>query len=66
MQSNNKTNIMLDNFTFVVAVRKGSKRVKNKNIKKFGDSSLIELKLDQIRRLFKSVKILVSSDCPKC
>jgi CMP-N-acetylneuraminic acid synthetase len=57
---------MLDNFTFVVAVRKGSKRVKNKNIKKFGDSSLIELKLDQIRRLFKSVKILVSSDCPKC
>ena len=52
-------------YTFVVAVRKGSQRIKNKNIKKFGNSSLLELKLKQIRRVSKNAKILLSSDCRK-
>ena len=42
---------MLDNFTFVVAVRKGSKRAKNKNIKKFGDSSLSLIRLEDYLNL---------------
>ena len=56
---------LLKNYTFVVAVRKGSQRVKNKNIRKFGKSSLLEIKLRQIRRISKNAKILLSSDCPK-
>ena len=31
--------------TAVVAVRKGSQRVKNKNIRPFGNTNLLELKL---------------------
>ena len=31
--------------TAVVAVRAGSQRVKNKNIKPFGDSNMLEMKL---------------------
>ena len=53
------------NYTFIVAVRKGSQRVKNKNIRKFGTSSLLEMKLKQIRRISKDAKILLSSDCYK-
>ena len=56
---------MKKNLTFVVATRKGSKRVKNKNIRKFGNSSLLELKLKQIRRVFKQSRIFLSSDCSK-
>lgn len=56
---------MRHDITFVIATRKGSKRVKNKNTRKFGNSSLLEIKLKQIRRLFKSSKILLSSDCKK-
>ena len=52
-------------FTFIVAVRKGSQRVKNKNIRRFGDSSLVEMKLKQIRRIYNDARILLSSDCPK-
>jgi CMP-N,N'-diacetyllegionaminic acid synthase len=54
----------MTDLTFVVATRKGSKRVKNKNIRKFANSSLLEIKLRQIRRIFGSQKILLSSDCP--
>jgi len=56
---------MIKNITFVIATRKDSKRVKNKNIKKFGESSLLEIKLRQVRRLFKNPKIILSSDCAK-
>ena len=51
-------------FTFIVAV-KGKPRVKNKNIRRFGDSSLVEMKLKQIRRIYNDARILLSSDCPK-
>lgn len=51
--------------TFVIAVRKGSQRIKNKNIKKFANTSLLKIKLDQVRKSFKKNKILFSSDCEK-
>ena len=55
----------MNDITFIIAVRKGSQRIKNKNIRKFGDSSLLEIKLKQIRRVFKNAVILLSSDCKK-
>lgn len=56
---------MNKDLTFVIAVRKGSQRIKNKNIRKFADTSLLKIKLDQIRKSFKKSKILFSSDCTK-
>ncbi|MDC1096236.1 hypothetical protein OAS47_02830 [Pelagibacteraceae bacterium] len=55
----------MKNITFIIAVRKGSKRVKNKNTRKFGKYNLLEIKLKQIRRVYKSAKIFLSSDCQK-
>ena len=54
---------MIKDVTFVIAVRKGSKRVKNKNIRKFGHSNLLEIKLKQIKRIFGAKNIFLSSDC---
>src|SRR6056300_650936 len=56
---------MIKDLTFVIATRKGSQRVKNKNVKKFGNSSLLEIKLRQIKRTFQNPKIFLSTDCPK-
>ena len=53
----------MEDITYVVATRKGSKRIKNKNIKKFGKTNLLEIKLKQIRRIDQNSKILLSSDC---
>ena len=53
MERNNKTNIMI---TAIIPVRKGSQRVKNKNIKPFGGSSLLEIKMRLIRPYQVSVK----------
>lgn len=55
----------LTEITFVIAVRKGSIRVKNKNVRKFHNSSLLEVKLNQIRRLFPNSEILLSTNCQK-
>ena len=54
---------MIKDLTFVIATRKGSQRVKNKNVKKFGNSSLLEIKLKQIKRTFQNAKIVLSTDC---
>ena len=65
MEGNIKTNIMI---TALIPVRKGSQRVKNKNIKSFGDSSLLEIKIKSLLKLKKWNKIeeiIVSSDCDK-
>lgn len=56
---------MIEDITFVIAVRKGSKRIKNKNVKLFAGSSLLEIKLKQIKRIFKNPNILFSSNCKK-
>lgn len=56
---------MIKDLTFVIAVRKGSKRIANKNTKSFAGSSLLKIKLEQICRVFNKPKILFSSNCDK-
>ena len=50
--------------TALVPVRKGSVRVKNKNIKAFGDTTLLEHKIEQLQQVHLIENIVVSSDCP--
>jgi len=49
--------------TAVVAVRKGSQRIPNKNIKPFGDSNLLEMKLNLLKKVSNIDEIIVNSDC---
>ena len=49
--------------TAVVAVRKGSQRVPNKNIKPFGESNLLEMKLKVLLQVNGIDEIVVNSDC---
>jgi N-acylneuraminate cytidylyltransferase len=51
--------------TAIIPVRKGSQRVKNKNLKPFADSSLLEIKIKQLKKLSRLADIVVSSDCDK-
>ena len=51
--------------TAVVPVRKGSMRVKNKNLKPFADTNLLELKIKQLKQVKLVDDIVVSSDCEK-
>lgn len=46
----------------LVAVRSGSQRVVNKNIRPFGDSSLLEIKLEQLKRIPELDGIIVNSN----
>ena len=55
----------MKDLTFVIATRKGSKRIKNKNVRKFGRSNLLEIKIKQIKRINKKATILLSSNCQK-
>ena len=41
--------------TAVVAVRKGSQRIPNKNITPFGDSNLLEMKLKVLKANMKKI-----------
>ena len=56
---------MSKEITALIAVRKGSKRVPDKNIRDFGGSCLLEIKIRQLLRIKEITEILVSSDCPK-
>ena len=49
--------------TAVVAVRKGSQRIPNKNITPFGDSNLLEMKLNLLKKIETIDEIVVNSDC---
>ena len=49
----------------LVAVRSGSVRVINKNIKPFAGSSLLEIKLNQLKRISNLDGIVVNSNDPK-
>lgn len=51
--------------TAIIAVRKGSERVKNKNIKPFNDTSLLENKIKTLLKVKNLDSIVVSSDCSK-
>jgi len=46
----------------IVPVRKGSQRVKNKNIRKFSNTTLLEIKLKNLKKISDIDEILVSSD----
>lgn len=48
--------------TAVIPVRAGSTRVKNKNIRPFADSSLLEIKIEQLKAIPEIDMIIVSSD----
>ena len=47
----------------MVPVRAGSTRVQNKNIRKFYDTSLLELKLKVLKKIHGITQIVVSTDC---
>ena len=47
----------------LIAVRKGSQRIKNKNIRNFCGTSLLEIKVKQAMRCAKIDEVFVSSDC---
>jgi len=50
--------------TAIVPVRKGSQRVKNKNIKPFANSSLLQIKIGSLLKLGSLLEdIVVTSDC---
>ncbi len=49
----------------IIAVRKGSKRVIDKNIRPFADTSLLEIKIKQLLRTSGINEIIVSSDCER-
>ena len=51
--------------TAVIPVRKGSVRVKNKNLKPFAGSTLLEIKIKQLKSVKDIENIIVSSDCEK-
>lgn len=48
--------------TAVIPIRVGSERVKNKNLKKFGDTSLLELKIDNLLQVKRIDEIIVNTD----
>ena len=51
--------------TAIIPVRKGSVRVKNKNLKSFAGTNLLEIKIKQLKQINFIDKIIVSSDCDK-
>ena len=56
---------MSEKFTALIAVRQGSERVKNKNIRDFCGTSLLEIKIGQAMRCDLIDEVVVSSDCGK-
>lgn len=53
----------MKNIVAIVPVRKGSERVKNKNIRKFADTNLLTIKLNSLKKVQGISDIIVSSDC---
>lgn len=49
--------------TAIVPVRKGSQRVKNKNIRPFAGKTLLQIKLESLLQIKLIDKIVVSTDC---
>ena len=48
--------------TAVIPVRGGSTRIKDKNFRPFAGSSLLEVKIEQLKRINGINEILISSD----
>lgn len=53
----------MKSITAVVPVRKGSVRVKNKNLKPFAGKTLLQIKIEQLKQVSLIDNIVVSSDC---
>lgn len=49
--------------TAVIPVRKGSRRLKNKNVSPFSGKNLLTYKIDQLQKVSEISSIVVSSDC---
>jgi CMP-N-acetylneuraminic acid synthetase/phosphoglycolate phosphatase-like HAD superfamily hydrolase len=52
----------MKNLVALIAVRAGSQRVKNKNIRAFADSNLLEIKINQLKKVKQLDEIIVNSD----
>ena len=48
----------------IVPIRAGSQRVKNKNVRPFADTTLLEIKLKTLLQVTR-IDIVVDTDCPK-
>lgn len=48
--------------TAVIPIRKGSERVKDKNIRNFGDTNLLQLKIDELKKCKYFSNIVVNTD----
>ena len=57
--------IIKKKLTSIIGVRKGSQRVKNKNLRKFCSTTLLEIKIKQLKRIKDIDEIIVSSDSNK-
>ena len=55
--------LLENNIIAMVPVRAGSTRVQNKNIRKFADTNLLELKLKVLKKVNGITQIIVSTDC---
>ena len=55
--------LLENNIIAMVPVRAGSTRVPNKNIRKFADTNLLELKLRVLKKVNGINQIIVSTDC---
>ena len=57
---------MKQNITIIIPVRKNSKRLKNKNfINFFNQKSLLEIKIEQLKKIKYIDRIVISSDSLK-
>jgi len=59
-------NTMRKIITAVVPVRKGSQRVKSKNIRNFNGTNLLSIKLKVLKDVKIIDRIVVSTDCDEC
>ncbi len=55
----------IKNYIVVIPCRKGSKRLKNKNTKKFKNKKLYQFTVEQSLRIFEKKNIIVSTDDPE-
>tara|TARA_Y100000389_G_C17470310_1_gene529884 strand:- start:8374 stop:9747 length:1374 start_codon:yes stop_codon:yes gene_type:complete len=53
----------MDKITAVIPIRGGSKRCKNKSIREFADTTLLELRVNILKKVKGISKIQVNSDC---
>ena len=57
---------MTKNIVAVIPVRKGSERVTNKSTRKFCDTTLIDYKIQNLKKVYNIDRIVVATDCDIC